>query len=586
MINDSGGRLDLAAFLRLFEIRAPQMMWLLGAGASCAARIPSAGEMIWDFKRKLFCSEQRVPPTAVSEIDDHAVRRRIQNHLDGQGRHPCSGAEEEYSHYFEAAYPSSRDRRAYIEEMVKAAAPSFGHHCMALLMKEKLLPAVWTTNFDSLVEDAAAAAFGSIGQLLIADLAEPEKAARGLSESKWPLIVKLHGDFRSDRLMNTEEELRAQDVDMRRNLVEACRRFGLAVAGYSGRDASVMDALEEALADGHGYPKGLYWFIRRDSAPYARVTALIERARSAGVEAALVNLESFDELLADVTRYLPRTSALLDVNPKLARRRRSAAPPIPKGRKLPIVRIAALPVLSAPTSCRVAECTIGGAKEVREAVKAAGVNLDAHRCRAGVIAFGRDADLKKALDPYGPVSLDTYALSPTRMRSDSQQMALMLDALSRALSRQPGLFVAKRGTERILVADPKVHSVVSFNSKPGAMSELSGTVGPLHISWREGCALRLDGKLDRLWILLEPRILLPKDLDEKVGQEAAQGARHFARERRAARHNDAVNSILNGWIGLIVGDQEAVRIRAFDITDGADAEFEISRVSAFSGRGR
>ncbi|WP_216073809.1 SIR2 family protein, partial [Acinetobacter baumannii] len=57
-------------------------------------------------------------------------------------------------------------------------------------------------------------------------------AGEFISEQQWPIEVKLHGDFRSRRLKNTSEELRHQDAQFRRQLVDACRRFGLIVAGY------------------------------------------------------------------------------------------------------------------------------------------------------------------------------------------------------------------------------------------------------------------------------------------------------------------------------------------------------------------
>src|SRR5689334_15216976 len=96
-------------------------------------------------------------------------------------------------------------------------------------------------------------------------MGEPRVAREAMTEGRWPLIVKLHGDFQSRKLKNTEEELRAQDKDLRRCFVEACVRQGLAVVGYSGRDASVMDALDEAVSGGHGFPGGLFWFSRPGS---------------------------------------------------------------------------------------------------------------------------------------------------------------------------------------------------------------------------------------------------------------------------------------------------------------------------------
>jgi hypothetical protein len=67
-------RLDIASFLRLHGARAPALMWFLGAGASASAGVPTAAQMIWDFKRTIFCSEERVPLAACQYIDDPRVR--------------------------------------------------------------------------------------------------------------------------------------------------------------------------------------------------------------------------------------------------------------------------------------------------------------------------------------------------------------------------------------------------------------------------------------------------------------------------------------------------------------------------------
>jgi NAD-dependent SIR2 family protein deacetylase len=40
-------------FARRFSLRAPNLMWLLGAGASASAGVPTASDMIWDFKQQL-----------------------------------------------------------------------------------------------------------------------------------------------------------------------------------------------------------------------------------------------------------------------------------------------------------------------------------------------------------------------------------------------------------------------------------------------------------------------------------------------------------------------------------------------------
>lgn len=86
-------------------------------------------------------------------------------------------------------------------------------------------------------------------------LAQLDHVAVGLTGEL--LHVALHGDYRYDALKNTDEETRKQDASLRAALVEHCRDTSVIVSGYSGRDASVMDALRSAYAEaGTGR---LYW---------------------------------------------------------------------------------------------------------------------------------------------------------------------------------------------------------------------------------------------------------------------------------------------------------------------------------------
>ena len=43
-------------FARRFSLRARNLMWFLGAGASASAGLPTAMDMIWEFKQALFIS--------------------------------------------------------------------------------------------------------------------------------------------------------------------------------------------------------------------------------------------------------------------------------------------------------------------------------------------------------------------------------------------------------------------------------------------------------------------------------------------------------------------------------------------------
>ena len=112
-------------------------MWFLGAGASRAAGIKTAGDMIWDFKQRLYRSQKKLPPSAITDIGEPAVQRKLQAHFDALGGFPPAGSETEYSAYFEATYHSPKDRRAYLDELIARGNPSFGHHALVVLPKRK-----------------------------------------------------------------------------------------------------------------------------------------------------------------------------------------------------------------------------------------------------------------------------------------------------------------------------------------------------------------------------------------------------------------------------------------------------------------
>lgn len=290
-------RLD--EFVRLYGLRAPQIMCFLGAGAAAAASIPTATDMCWDFKRKLYCTRQHVSERSVGDLGDPIVRGRLQQYFDALGGFPSADADDEYAAYFETAYPDESDRQRYLAQHTTAARPSFGHYVLGALLHGERCRVVWTTNFDRGVEDGYARVAGSTTGLVVADPERADQALRAINDVR-PVLGKLHGDFHSRRLRNATAELQAQDVRLREALVESARRYGLAVVGYSGRDASVMDALEEGIHAGRGYPEGLFWFRRAGRPLRSRVRQLLDRARAAGIAAETFEIETFDELMGDM----------------------------------------------------------------------------------------------------------------------------------------------------------------------------------------------------------------------------------------------------------------------------------------------
>ncbi|MEZ6041954.1 MAG: hypothetical protein R3C20_15740 [Planctomycetaceae bacterium] len=58
--------------------------------------------------------------------------------------------------------------------------------------------------------------------------------------------------------------------------------------------------LADALADGKGFPRGLFWLNRRGSEGTSQVASLLKEAHAKKIQAAVVEIENFDELMADL----------------------------------------------------------------------------------------------------------------------------------------------------------------------------------------------------------------------------------------------------------------------------------------------
>ena len=544
--------------------------------------------MIWEFKRQLYCTAERVSISACTDLKDPTVQERIQRFCDSKRRFPARNALEEYAAYFEAAYPDPADRQRYVQRAVRDGKPSYGHVVLGALLLMRAARVIWTTNFDTMIEDAAFPLFGGSASLTVAALETADTARTALLERRDPVIIKLHGDFRSRRLKNIEQELRAQDETLRRALVDECQRSGLAVIGYSGRDLSVMDTLTDAIADGRGYPSGLFWFHREDDPPSNLVRGLFERAVAAGVDAHLIAVETFDELMGDVVALCPNVPEKARERIQFLDRRATRVSDAPltapgSATATPVIRLNALPVLEAPAVCRRISCSIGGISDVRAAVRDADASLVVTRRRIGVLAFGRDADSRRAFQGFSITDFDVQPTETWRLvRDDSQELGMLAEALARAVVRERPLNLYRRGRRFEVAVVPERAGDDQLASLREAVGEISGSVRGTDVTWSEGVRLHLQYRREQLWLLLEPKIWLSETADKS----ALARARKFGRERLTGRYNRAVDAVLSGWVDVITQGAAQVRLSAFGITeaDGVDATFVLGRRSGFSRR--
>ena len=265
----------------------------LGAGASVESGVPSAGECIWEWKRDIFISKNPVLAETHNNIKSEQVKRSIQNWLDNQGIYPQLNSEEEYSKYIEAAYKIADDRRKYFQHLIEGKCPSLGYHIIALLAENEIVKSVWTTNFDGLMLKTA----HSYGLVPIEVTLESQDRIFRNDTDKELLCIALHGDYKYGPLKNTEMELDNQSEVLVRALTHEIEKRNFIVLGYSGRDNSVMDALERAYM-GKGAGR-IYWCgYGRDIPP--KVQRFLEKINQSGRNAFYVPTDGFDKTMLNI----------------------------------------------------------------------------------------------------------------------------------------------------------------------------------------------------------------------------------------------------------------------------------------------
>ena len=142
-------------FVRNFSVMAEgEVDFFLGAGASIASGIPTGGDLIWEFKRNIYCSECGISVEKYKDVALPSTRTMLQEYFNQKGTCPVQYAPEEYSFYFEQCYNDPLARKRFIEMLVSEHEPSLGYLCLAEAIVKGKVKNVWTTNFDSLLESA------------------------------------------------------------------------------------------------------------------------------------------------------------------------------------------------------------------------------------------------------------------------------------------------------------------------------------------------------------------------------------------------------------------------------------------------
>jgi SIR2-like domain len=283
----------------LFENRGVFAI-LLGSGLSRAAEIPTGWEITLDLIRRVAIAQ------GVEEQPDWAewYRQRI-------------GQEPNYSALLEELARSPSERRAILNRYIEPTKedredgrkiPTAAHHAIAELVRGGYIRVLVTTNFDRLTESALREV--GVEPTVVASV-DALKGAEPMAHSTC-YILKLHGDYKDTRILNTDAELSAYPPDFDRQLDRVFDEYGLIVCGWSGE---WDHALREAIlrAPNRRYP--MYWVARGElgnGAPKALVSHRRAQVLSAkDADSFFKNLLSRVEALEQTQRQNPLSIELL-----------------------------------------------------------------------------------------------------------------------------------------------------------------------------------------------------------------------------------------------------------------------------------
>ncbi|GLS32451.1 SIR2-like domain-containing protein [Mesorhizobium albiziae] len=575
--------------ISLIAERPSQFAWFLGAGASRTAGLPTAGDVIWDLKRRYYTREEN-REVSPQDVQNDAVRTTIQAFMDSRGFPPL-WSDAEYSTYFEKIFGDDHERqRKYLRGILSEdkVTLSVGNRVLGGLLAAGMCRAVFTTNFDSVVEKAVAEVGG--GSLQAYSLEGTASAANAVLNEEYPFYCKLHGDFRFESLKNLSADLAVQNEDLSKAFVASGTRFGLVVAGYSGRDASVIKLMSDVLDAPNPFPHGLYWTGLKGSSVHPSVKALIAKAVGAGVKAGYVEIETFDAFTSRLWRNIDGKPPGLDGKVRKVHLSAVSIPLPDHGNAKPLLRLNGLPV-QLPGRCF--ELTFNQPQEWADLREATREQRDAVIVTKGerIWAWGQEADIRECfgdkLAEIAAFDLPADYQAPENLHFK----AFVEEALILALTKDKPLLPRMKPSAGYIIVDPHAEDVGALSDLQALVSRITGIIPGLlspvsdehpeadKVRWAESLRVTLDCKEGRDWLLLEPDIWI-------WPAHARSVAADFLNKRKSGRFNNLHNQLLQAWTGIILGTDKRnadLEFRPFD--SGGDVEnptFQVGTRTAFS----
>ena len=281
--------------------------FLVGSGLSRAAEILTGWEITVDLIRRVARkqSEEEQPDWAAC---DWAAWYRKK-----------TGKEPDYTKLMGELGSSRDERRSILDSYIEPTAedrkegrklPTAAHYAIAELVQSGYVRVIVTTNFDRLLESALRER--GVEPTVIASV-DALKGAEPLIHSNCYLL-KLHGDYKDARILNTENELSKYPPEYDALLDRIFDEHGLVVCGWSGE---WDNALRAAILRSPNRRYSMFWAARRELGEGAK--KLI--AHRKGVQISIADADKFlgeirnrIETLARTHRQNPQSIDLLVKN--------------------------------------------------------------------------------------------------------------------------------------------------------------------------------------------------------------------------------------------------------------------------------
>jgi len=276
----------------IFEAKGVYAL-LLGSGLSRAAEVPTGWEITLDLVRRVALSQ------GVEEQADWAAWYREE-----------TGEEPNYSTLLADLASSPDQRRAILHGYIEPDAadreegrkvPTQAHAAIAALVAAGYIRVIITTNFDRLLENALREA--GVEPTIVASV-DALAGAEPIIHSQC-YVLKLHGDYKDARILNTDEELSTYPPAYDQLLDRILDEHGLIVAGWSG---AWDHALRAAILRAPNRRYATYWTSR--GAPAAQAEDLIAHRR-----ANVVPITDADSFFVGLQQRVETLQATLRPNP-------------------------------------------------------------------------------------------------------------------------------------------------------------------------------------------------------------------------------------------------------------------------------